>query len=133
MRYFYLILISLIAFYVPVQAQSPPEVATWYDYPDNVTRSGYQYNEINVPFVAVDDSQVHLLHHIVIGSVGGKGFRAVVLDTGYLFGYCVEQTVGCYPIALDMSYKTYHDLGLEGLSTEIDWWIIDQSVWWGKL
>ena len=126
-----LILISLILA-TPVQAQGP-EVATWYDYPDTVTRSGYWYNDLNVPFVAVDASQVHLLHHIVTGSANGVRFRAAILDTGHLAGYCVEQTIGCYPIALDMSKAMYEGLGLSGLSVVLDWWDVDMSVWWGKL
>lgn len=126
-----LILISLIIA-APVQAQEP-QVATWYHYPDTVTRSGYWYSEINVPFVAVDAGQVHLLYHIVTGSVEGKRFRAVILDTGYLAGHCVEQATGCYPITLDMSKAMYHDLGLTGLSAVLDWWTVDKSVWWGKL
>ena len=126
-----LILISLIIT-APVQAQEP-QVATWYHYPDTVTRSGYWYNEITVPFVAVDAGQVNLLHHIVTGSANGVRFRAAILDTGHLAGYCVEQSTGCYPIALDMSKAMYEELGLVGLSSVLDWWDVDMSTWWGKL
>lgn len=130
-RWAILILISLILC-TPAQAQGP-EVATWYHYSGNVTRSGYWYDEINVPFVAVDAGQVHLLHHIVTGSANSKRFRAVILDTGYFAGHCVEQATGCYPIVLDMSREMYEGLGLAGLSAVLDWWAVDKSVWWGKL
>lgn len=134
-RIVYLILVSLILFSLPVQAQAPPEVTTWYNYPASVTRSGYWYAELNIPFVAVDDSMWETYkHHPVYGSINGVPIRAIVLDTGYLSRYCVMQRNGeCYSIALDMSKETYYGLGLVDQSAVIDWWDVDMSVWWGKL
>lgn len=126
-------LVLFVLFAPPARADGPVVVMTRYD-ETGITKSGYYTADIPVLFVAVDIGQWDALrHHPVFGKAGGVRFKAIVLDTGYFAGKCVEQLNGeCWPIMLDMPTFQYFGLGLDGLSVAVEY-EARRDVWWGLL
>ena len=129
----FIVLLLIVVFAGQCNADGPV-VMTWYS-PETSggewLQCGYLYHDVRVPFVAVTvEDYARYAHHRVYGIAGGVPFSAVVLDSGYLEGYCVEQPSGeCWPIALDMAREWFV---WPGLSTAVEY-EVGMDSWWGML